>query len=114
MAALGFDERPRGLSVLARLFYPAENLREHLASNGWPGRVESRQRGRVDLHWDDILVEIERDAAPRLALGRTTPAEESQLGLLTVKPSSKHATALAILTQALPSGKWAYLASEFI
>ena len=97
MLALGFVERPRSLCVLGKVFDPAKKLGEQL-------RVESAgsERQRVDIHMDDCHVEIENDAATRMALGRSTASPGHQHGLLTVYPLGKTPIALETLDRALP------------
>ena len=63
---------------------------------------------------NDCHVEIESDAATRMALGRSSASQEHQHGLLTVYPLVKTSTVLEALDRALPIVPWAYFASEFI
>ncbi len=109
MLALGFIEKPRSLCVLGKVFDSAKMLGDQL-------RIESTssERRRVDIHMDDCHVEIENDAATRMALGRSTASSAHQHGLLTVYPLGKTPTALETLNHALPVVPWAYFASEFI
>ena len=109
MLALGFVERPRSLCVLGKVFDSAKMLGGQL-------RIESTssERRRVDIHMNDCRVEIENDAATRMALGRSTASLSHQHGLLTVYPLGKTPTAVETLDHALPAVPWAYFASEFI
>jgi hypothetical protein len=117
MLALGFEERPRDLCVLGKVFDPARRLNDQFRTGKLGARsvecAESAGR-RVDIDIDGCGVEIEHDGAMRMVLGRSTASLEHQHGLLTIRPLRKTPAVLEALDGALRIVPWCYFASEYI
>ena len=117
MLALGFEERPRSLCVLGKIFDPARlwshRLQVRKPSTSSTESITHANR-RLELHLDGCNVEIEMDGATRMLFGRSTASLEHQQGLLTIRPLQRIPATVESLDRAFPVARWGYFASEFI